>query len=155
MTITQPYHQRPIRFVEVFQCGDWRIKTYRISSHRAVICDYDLAKAKACVATWLERSNDYPLPTYKVATLILHACKEGVFAIINWWIDDNMLQNFVYLNRAPAAQFELYSANGVVTCVWEMAIWWHERNAWVKHILQQHLAPDWEAYLNDQLNIDL
>ncbi|MCC7297301.1 MAG: hypothetical protein IT244_03115, partial [Bacteroidia bacterium] len=72
-----------------------------------------------------------------------------------WWIDENMLQNNVYLKRNHASEFEWYSQNGMATCVWELAIWWHERNAWVRHILMQHQQPDIEAYLKDTLKIDI
>ncbi len=85
----------------------------------------------------------------------MHEGKEGVFAIINWWIDENMLQNFVYLKKYNEQEFQLFSQDGICTCVWEMAVWWHERNAWVKHILCKHDRPDFQDYLNDQLNTDI
>jgi hypothetical protein len=63
-----------------------------------------------------------------------------------------MLQNFVYLKANNAAEFVLFSDKGISTCVWEMAIWWHERNAWVKHILMKNEKPDFEAYLMEHFN---
>ena len=90
-----------------------------------------------------------------MATLILHEAKEGVFANINWWIGENMLQNFVYLKKINDHNFKLYSEGGMATCVWEMAIWWHERNSWVKYILMQNEKPNVDEYLKDQLNIDI
>ena len=107
--------------------------------------------AKSQLPTWLLNANNYPLETYNIATLILHQGKEGCFAIINWWIDENMLQNFVYLIE-EGQDYKLFSANGITTCVWEMAILWHERNAWVKHILMKNENPDFKAYLNEQFN---
>ena len=43
----------------------------------------------------------------------------------------------------------------LMDCVWEMAILWHERNAWVKHVLMKNENPDFEGYLNEQLNQDI
>jgi hypothetical protein len=102
----------------------------------------------------LKNSAAYELETYKIATLILHEGQAANFAIINWWIDENMLQNFVYLRKANEPHYELYSDRGMAACVWELAVWWHERNAWVKHVLMNGAEPDFEAYLQDQLNAD-
>ena len=112
--------------------------------------------AKAQLSNWLENSNNYPLENYKIATLILHEGKEGCFAIINWWIDENMMQLYVYLaNNENTSHFELYSDKGIITCVWEMAVLWFERNAWVKHVLMNTATPDFEKYLAEHLNEDV
>jgi hypothetical protein len=59
------------------------------------------------------------------------------------------------LLEEDAKEYKLFSDTGIITCVWEMAVLWHERNAWVKHILQQHNKPNINAYLQDQLNTDI
>lgn len=148
------YKPRPIRFLELFQHNDWAIKIYSISSKKEQVNADDVALAKNNLEMWLQHSTFYNLETYKIATLILHEFNGGCFAIVNWWTDENMLQNFVYLKANNADEFVLYSDRGISTCVWEMAIWWHERNAWVKHILMKNEKPDFEAYLREQLNGD-
>lgn len=155
MEIKTEYKPRPIRFLERYQHDDWNLKVYSISFNAEIVKEEDLHLAKTYLSEWLKSSDDYNLASYKIATLILHEFRDGVFAIINWWIGENMLQNFVYLRENNQKHFKLYSNNGMATCVWEMAVWWHERNAWVNHILRQSTNPDWEAYLNDQLNIDI
>ena len=146
------YSPRPIRFMEVFQHNGWAIKIYSISSIKELVNAEDVAVAKKNLNVWLRQSKAYNLATYKIATLILHEFNEGCFAIVNWWTDENMLQNFVFLKANNAADFVLFSDKGISTCVWEMAIWWHERNAWVKHILMKHEKPDFSAYLMEHLN---
>ncbi|NOT36248.1 MAG: hypothetical protein HOP11_02595 [Saprospiraceae bacterium] len=155
MKILKPYISRPIRFIELFQWNEWKIKIYSISIHNEIVSTENIQQAKLNVEKWLQTSNIYNLQTYSIATLIIHEGKEGCFAIINWWIDENMLQNFVYLKKSSEKEFALFSDNGIVTCVWELAIWWHERNAWVKHVLMNNKNPDVKAYLNDSLNHDL
>lgn len=155
MNIKQKYQPRPICYLELFYENNWRIKIYSISSKKERVNEPDVLLAKKYVKEWLKRTEDYQLPTYNIATLILHEWAEGVFAVINWWIDENMLQNFVYLKKNNQPHFELYSGNGMATCVWEMAIWWHERNAWVKHVLMKNKNPDMNSYLQDILNEDL
>lgn len=150
------YKKRPIRFIEIFEADGWQIKLYSISAKQALVPPAYIEAVKAKVPKWLEAAGCYPLDTYRVATLILHEGKEGCFAIISWWIDENMLQLFVYLtpNDQPV-EFVLYSDKGIVTCVWEMAVLWHERNAWVEHVLQKASNPDFNAYLKDVLNADV
>lgn len=154
MKIKSSYTTRPIRFLEVYNYNDWQIKLYSISIHSEFVSKENIEKTKQQLDNWLSKSEVYDLETYKIATLILHEGKEGCFAIINWWIDENMLQNFVYLMDV-SNEYKLFSDNGITTCVWEIAIIWHERNAWVKHVLMKNENPDFQAYINEQLNQDL
>ena len=154
--IKSNYKTRQVRFVELYQHKDWHIKVYSISVKHAMVEQHWIDLAKKNIDTWLQQSDAYPLDTYHMATLILHEGKEGCFAILCWWIDENMLQLFVYLasyNNQP--EFVLYSDKGMVTCVWEMAVLWHERNAWVAHVLSKANEPDITAYLSTVLNDDV
>ena len=147
------YTQRPVRFLEVIQQDDWQIKIYLMSTKDTSVDEQTIQLAKSQLPTWLLNANNYPLETYNIATLILHQGKEGCFAIINWWIDENMMQNHVYLatNEHPT-EFVIYSDKGIITCVWEMAILWYERNMWIKYVLKRPKKPDFKMYLNKHLN---
>lgn len=151
------YKKRPVRFMEIIECNGWKIKLYSISSKHKLVDIQCIEQAKKQLPVWLMNSKLYPLETYKVATLILHEGREGCFAIINWWIDENMLQQFAYLatNDEPEI-FRLYSDKGIITCVWEMAVLWFERNAWVDHVLNAPGdAENINHYLQQQLNADV
>lgn len=151
--IQADYKFRPVRFIELYRHEDWHIKIYSISSLHDVVEPHWVSRAKENLTTWLKHSSTYPLLTYQSATLILHEGKEGCFAIICWWIDENMLQLFVYLaTYSEPDNFVLFSDKGMVTCVWEMAVLWFERNAWVQHVLMKADAPDMGAYFNTVLN---
>lgn len=157
MVTVKPYKKRPVRFLEIVECNNWKIKLYSISSKHNLVDSRTIEYAKEQLPKWLEKTEIYRLETYKVATLILHEGKEGCFAIISWWIYENMMQLFVYLatDDNPTA-FKLYSDKGIVTCVWEMAVLWFERNAWVEYVLKQPENPDAIShYLNQQLNEDV
>lgn len=148
----KPYKSRPIRFMELYVINEWIIKIYSISSKNELVPNDDLKHAKAKLLKWLSKHKEVPFDSYKCATLLLHEFEGGVYAVINWWIDENMLQHFVYLKAHNDHEFKLYSDNGIVTCVWELAVLWHERNAWVSHILKKNQNPDWEGYYKDVLN---
>lgn len=149
------YKARFIRFLEVFQFEDWHIKVYSISRTTQLVAKENMDLAKSHLGEWLEKHKHTELQSYQIATLILHEFSGGCFAITNWWVDENMVQNYVYLKPLNEPDFSLYSDTGIATCVWEMAIWWHERNAWVEHVLKQADSPDFKAYLENQLNIEI
>lgn len=155
--IKHTYQKRPVRFIELHACEGWTLKIYSISIKNEII-DYSLlALAKIELPLWLKKNAIYDLDTYKVATLILHEGKEGCFAILNWWIDENMLQQYVYLkSNINPNEFRFFSHNGIYTCVWEMAVLWFERNAWVEYVLKNPQNPDAiKNYLAAQLNEDV
>lgn len=148
------YQTRPIRFLEIHQAGEWTVKIYSLSSKNERVPEAHLNRAKSHLKSWLANAASTTFKTYGIATLILHECREGCFAIVNWWIDENMLQHYVYLDRG-SGHYELFSDSGIVTCVWESAIIWFERNAWVEHVLMKNTKPDFKSYLNQQLNDNL
>ncbi|MBL0073637.1 MAG: hypothetical protein IPP34_18250 [Bacteroidetes bacterium] len=115
----KPFESRPIRFLEIIKLNNWQIKCYSISDSNEKVPDAYVQKAKSNLEQWLHLSHLTTLTNYSTATLLLHECKEGCFAIINWWVDDNMLQHFVFLTPNINSSFSLYSDSGVVTCVWE------------------------------------
>lgn len=156
MAIKISYEQRPVRFLEVYIHNGWYIKIYSISVRSEHVQTQVVESAKLRLTEWLQKSDQHPLENYKIATLILHEGKEGCFAIINWWVDESMLQHHVYLmDYARPSHFELYADKDIITCVWEMAVLWHERNAWIENILKKNKNPDFEGYLNSQLNADV
>jgi hypothetical protein len=146
------YTKRPIRFLEVHRVNDWRVKIYSISNRSEVVSKENLAYGKANIENWLKNSSLTNLKNYKIATLMLHEGKEGCFAILNWWIDESMIQQFIYLaDKSNPSEFRIYSGTGIITCVWELSVIWFERNAWVEHVLLKSENPDFEAYLNSKL----
>lgn len=150
-----PYAPRPVRFLGAFSHEDWRIKLYSVSVESEFASDENIALAKAQLGDWLKNAALYDFETYKTATLVVHDGRGGCYALLNWWIGENMLQHFVYIRREGEATFTPFSDKGIIACVWEMAAIWHDRNAWVKHVLMQADRPDIAAYLQDGLNADI
>lgn len=153
MQIKNEYKPRPIRFLEIYEIDGWQLKIYSISTKNELVGEQLIENSKKNISLWLKNSENYKLETYQIATLILHEGNEGNFAIINWWIDENMLQNHVYFSSFQNPyDFKNYSDKGIQTCVWELAVIWFERNAWVKHVLKKNKNPDFEAYLHEHMN---
>lgn len=152
---TEVYQTRPIRFIEIYACAGWRVKIYSISVKAETVAAEQLFEAKKQLPIWLENSKITALQNYQIATLIIHEGNEGCFAVMSWWVDENMLQLFAYLRWYGQPQFHLLSDKGIVSCVWEMAILCFERNAWVEHVLKRGKNPDFDNYLQQQLHIDI
>lgn len=156
MQISNGYKARSVRFMDYVNSNGWTIKVYGISMRKALVSTELIEYAKSNLAKWLEKSNDYPLTTYKVATLIVHEGREGVFTLLNWWIDENMIQNQVYFSTYDKPNdFEYFSDRGIICCVWELAVIWFERNAWIQHVLDKSDQPDFAAYLKETLNAEV
>ncbi len=155
MRIQNKYVPRPIRFLELHQHNGWQIKIYSISINSEFVEKEIVDLAKTHLTKWFQNAGNYYLDTYKIATLILHKGKEGYFALINWWIDENMVQNHVYLlKNEKLASFTSYSNKGIMACIWELEVFWFERNAWIKHVLLNAPSPDYNSYLEEHLNKD-
>lgn len=147
------YKKRPIRFLKIIEHDGWKIKAYSISCLKEVVNPGLLIYAKNNLNNWLSNNVNYNFPNYKIATLILHEGKDGCFAVINWWVNENMLQQHVYFSSYHLPnQFKFYSDNCMFACTWELAILWFERNAWVENILMKPHHPDYEKYLMQQMN---
>jgi hypothetical protein len=155
--IEQPYAPRPVRYLGLSKCGHWRIKTYSISAKNERVDPDTVAHIGTLLPAWLANATLYDLPTYRIATLIVHEGREGCFGIISWWIDNNMLQAFVYLaTDSEHRDFRLFSDRGVFTCIWEMSVLWFERNAWVEHVLKTPYDPSaFDRYLAAHFNADV
>lgn len=147
------YKARHISFREVVEIEGWSIKVYLISQngdfHYPEFYQHVLAK----LPSWLSMQNSFDATYEKVGFLILHAAKEGILSLINWWVGENMLNTHVFLtNPEQPASFELVSGDGLGPCVWELEIMNHERLSWLEHYLKKAPNPDFEAYMGEVYN---
>ncbi|MFM9984263.1 MAG: hypothetical protein ACKVOK_03475 [Flavobacteriales bacterium] len=157
MSSLPPYKPRSIRFLGIEKHDAWSVKVYSISNRREYISSDTLKEIRAHIPLWFELARKQTEHTYAVATLIAHEGREGNFAILSWWTEENMLRLYAYLAKTEnTGKYELISDKGIVTCIWEMAVLWFERNAWVKFVLQDPDNPNSiHNYLEQHLNDDI
>ena len=146
-----PYQPRLIQSLGILLCKNWRIKVYSITVNNEPITKTQLQHVIGQLDTWLEYSSEQGYRHYDIATLIIHQGRDGYYILLSCWVEENMLQNFVYLKEEQHNDFKLISDKGIAVCIWEMRIWWHERNAWIRHVLEKPHHPDFESYLNDNI----
>src|SRR6266700_3544636 len=54
--------------------------------------------------------------------------------------------------KGPDGQLQYNWPPGAGFCVWELAVCWFERQAWVEAILSQPAHPDFEAYFQRRIH---
>jgi hypothetical protein len=137
------YRPRSISFLGHEDVGDWRIKRYAIAAARPTPGDDVIDACREITTAALPDEPD----VYPAAFTIAHEGAKGCFFLLFWWVGENMLQHRMWLaaSDAPAAA-RLSPELG--PCVWDQAVVWHERNAWVRHVLADG-AADLDAYIAD------
>lgn len=150
------YTSRPIRFLEIFIVKNWHLKFYSISCAKKIVDLKWIEVGKQKIEEWLQHEKEYEYVNYKIGTLIIHEGREGVFFILSFWVDENMMQVYVYFTEySDVNNFKLISKNGLFSCVWEMAVLNFEREAWIEHVLKPAPSSDIEKYLQQQMNEDV
>lgn len=161
-----PYVERSIRFERVVERDAWRIKLYRM--HHIPGCPIDATmlneacdvffnslreRAESAVIAGVDWTK---LPTYGVGFAMVHVGKDAVFAILDYWTGENMLNHKVWVKPlAGNKPFVSLHSTSLSVCVWELAVQAHEREAWIKHVYNPAQNPNLDDYLLDVMNADL
>ncbi len=147
---TEPYKIRPTRMSGIRDCCGWQLKVYEITLEgRAVepaIVDAALAFFSAN-AVWPDDQTD------RYGFAMLHVGEHAVWALLHVWSND-ILRQFIYCAPLDEPQkFQQSPLPGFNSCVWELEVTRHERDAWVRHVMQTPQSPRFEQYLHDSLEI--
>jgi hypothetical protein len=149
-----PYQPRPIRFLELWQVDDWRLKVYGIAHGRPEPRTELIGAAKA-IATQRLRSLPEGSGHYHVGFLGVHDGRTSNFVFLDYWADEDELHHHVFVTPdIQVQQFSYATPTGLSACVWDLRLQSFERDAWVTHILKRSAAPDFEGYLGATLSGD-
>ncbi|NOX31366.1 MAG: hypothetical protein GXP35_15150 [Actinobacteria bacterium] len=144
---------RPVRPVGVSEISGWRLKRYEITvSGDAISANINLAIDRLlCVALPAPRADELG-----VGFLIVHHGAESVWVLADLWEGDIVSQHTFSAHLDDPTVFERVPVGGPTACVWELPVHAHERDAYVKHVLDPKSGPDGDAYLADALitNVD-
>ena len=147
----ESYRDRQILFRETRLVRDWWIKVYTITLNSKFesteTCSTVLERLDRFV---LEGPGHSGLPSHHHAFLIIHEAREGVWILFSWWTGGEMLQTEGYFSSYEApTKIERSNHVGSLVCVWELAVFIHERSAWIRHILSTAGRPRFESYRSD------
>lgn len=151
----EAYKTRKIKFKELIEIGDWKIKVYTISKIGEFQHPIFYKNVLNQLPNWLQLDNSFDASNNKIGFLILHAGTEGIFSLINWWVGRNMLNTHIFFTKPDQPNtFKKISGDGLVSCVWEMEIINHERISWLNNVLKKEV-PDYKNYLKDIINTEI
>lgn len=154
MRLHGAYQPRPIRFLELWQPDEWRIKVYGIA--------YGAEAPEQKLVAAIKRAAQETLPEPAVTTsryglgfVCAHQGRTVSVGFVDWWENEDELHHKMFIadepdlgHVRPAGEEEL------TACSWDLAVIGFERNAWVQYILQSD-EPDVDAYLRAHLNDDV
>ena len=154
----QPYEARSFRFIELLTIGPgrigmiWRMKLYGIAWHRELPRPELLEAARRVAAEALakEAANNY-----KVGFVGAHDGRGACFVFVDFWGNENELFHRVFLSRRNEPQaLSAWEISDSSVCVWDLRLQSFERDAWIKHVLRNPDAPDFDSYLQERMNGD-
>jgi hypothetical protein len=146
------YQPRSARFLELWEWQGWRVKVNGLAAH-ADSPSVELVQAAKRIA-----EQRLPLPAvaddrYGAAYLVVHEGRDADFVLVDWWTSGGVVQHHVYgALKGPDGQLQYNWPPGAGFCVWELAVCWFERQAWVEAILSQPAHPDFEAYFQRRIH---
>lgn len=146
-TRTRCYAQRAIRPAELVLHRDWRLKRYDITIDGSPVPAAAYEEGlRAALAMLPEPAVAADRPG--VGFVILHPGRELYYIVLTWWDNQNeMIQRVLVRDAAGGAWRD--GAGRYSFCVWDAEVIWHERGAYVRHVMTPADGPDVEAYIAD------
>jgi hypothetical protein len=146
------YKPRNTNCRDLLSINNWTVKVYTITNRKHFESSITLRAAIANLPEWLDKSKALDFETHGTAFLIVHEGTDGVWTLVNWWVDGEILQSLTFHTdfRQPT-KFHPFRGEGFVACVWEMDVIVFERAMWIEHILMKAREPDFKAYFEKTL----
>jgi len=154
IALQERYRPRPVRFIELWDEGGWRLKVYGIAYDRQLPRPELVAAAKRVARERLAQSAE-ALHHYGVGFLGVHDGRGGNFIFLGIWADENELYQHVYASPKDQPGALSYVTTGLTACVWDLWVMGFERQAWVDSVLDNPGGANLDAYLHVRLNADV
>ncbi|HEX6376088.1 MAG TPA: hypothetical protein VFZ91_10250 [Allosphingosinicella sp.] len=129
------YEPRKLTCDPVVEVQGYRIKPYRMAFPSA---SAEQAAAAAPAAAWLARLLTPPEdPNYHgLGFSVLHVARDGVYQLIGrWYAGNNLMSEAFEVTGDIAGDRVTFTRLPLFACIWEMAVYVHERDSWVKTIM--------------------
>ena len=153
--LREPYQPRPLRFLELWQLDDWRLKVIGIAYGRETPSTELVEAAKRIAADHL-RMNRTRHTTYGVGFLGVHDGRGENQVFLDRWINENELVHGYWVSsKDEPARLVVPDADHNSVCVWDLAVQCFERQAWVECVLNNPRGPDVDDYLARRIRADL
>lgn len=146
----EPFRERRTGLCGLTEIHGWKLKIYGMVADGAELSEETV---KAAIRT---AEDEVPWPQdidAKFGFMTIHVGDEAIWALVDIWADD-ILRHFLF-RASHDAPTEFFPAptDGSMACVWELEVLWHERKAWVRHVLSTPKDPFFEGYMDDVLDV--
>lgn len=142
------YKPRYLDFLGIYKHIEFSFKLYVIKKLNEPVDRHIIDEVRSNIAGWLD-TLECAGEHYNTGIIVIHFANDGVYVLLSRWVNGNILQHKVYYKSSPQQPgFEIISEKGFVFCVWELAVYWHERNFWIEHVLSKPSKPEFDKYLN-------
>jgi hypothetical protein len=147
------FRPRPVRFLEVFECGPWRIKLYGLTAEHTRLLPELITAAKEVFRTALPATLE-ACDGYGVGFAGVHCGADSNFVFLDWWANENELHHLVFTSSLDRPLDLRPGQDGLSACVFDLQVIWFERNTWIEKVLANPTGPDLDAYLQKRLSDD-
>lgn len=151
IALKNAFRPRPVRFLELFAYGPWRIKLYGLTAEHTRLLPELVDTAKDLIRKSLPRSPESQ-QAYGVGFAGVHCGTDSNFIFVDWWANDNELHHHVFTSSLENPLDIHPAPAGLTACVFDLQVMWFERNAWVEKVLANPRGPDLDAYLKKVLD---
>lgn len=130
--------------------NDWRLKQYDISYDGEPVSEVDFRAGVLLALSELQHpavSRNRP----GIGFLIRHAGRDAHYVVLAWWDNQNEMLTRIIVRDLLVGTPWHDAAGKFSFCIWDMKVLWHERNAFVKHVMSPAAGPDVHGYLSDQV----
>ncbi|MEV0174353.1 hypothetical protein AB0I00_24925 [Streptomyces sp. NPDC050803] len=136
-SLAEGHHARTVRPLGVREIAGHLVKAYAIEAPGR-----EGASAEAALRTAEEHLASGRLRgSLGLAVLLAHAGGDGDYVLVHTWIEGYMSDLAVFTGPAGRPEELRPGRQGLAPCVWEAAVLAHERDAFVRHVLDGRGEP--------------
>ena len=151
------YRKRRTYMIGVQDLAAWQLKVYAISYSGedleeglvTAALDYAAARLRAAGPV-MDRPG-----CVRHGFVIIHAGADAHWLLLGLWQGEILHAHAYRARHEDATNFAAVMQSGSATCVWELAVFEHERHAWLRHVLTQPASPDYAGYQGAALTLEV
>lgn len=143
------YALRSLTALPPEESRSWTIKRYAVSALRPAPPEEVLELARRAVDQSLPEA--YP-DALSFGYSVVHEDEDGCYVVVGWWSRNRViLHTRTWLADWDALTTLVEAPAHATACIWELVAMGHERDAWVRHVVQPD-APDIDAFLRSTVS---